>query len=66
MRKLTRFLALVGLCGAGMFLLACIFSLSLGGGFSLIVGDIGLVLLFGCAASVIACFAINGYNPVEP
>ena len=66
MRKLIRLLALVGLCGAGMLLLACTFSFSIGGSIDLIVGGIGLVLLFGCAASVIAYFAINGYNPVEP
>jgi hypothetical protein len=58
MSKLEKFMALVGLCGAGIFVLGCILDLS-------IVANIGIVVFFGSIVGGIIYTAINGYNPMD-
>jgi len=59
MNKALRLLVITGFCGLGMIILATILRLNY-------VGIIGLVMLFGSVAAVVACNVITGYNPVEP
>ncbi len=58
MKKFEKIMALVGVCGIGIFILGCIINLSM-------VTTIGIVVFFGAIVGGIIYTAINGYNPVN-
>ncbi len=58
MKRIERFLAIVGLCDLGMGILAVVFDLK-----SLMT--LALVVFFVCVVGVMACTVLSGYNPVE-
>lgn len=58
MKKFMRLLAIVGFCGAGMFILAGVLNLRM-------VAITGLVALVVCVIGVLVCTTIKEYNPVE-
>lgn len=58
MRKFIKLLGIVGFGGLGLLILGVILQLS-----QLMI--IGMVMLLGCAAAVILCNALVGYNPAD-
>ncbi len=58
MKRIEKFLAIVGLCAFAMGILAIVFDLK-----GLVT--VALVVFFVCVVGVIACTNLGGYNPVE-